>query len=314
MAAPGELRIASANLQYGGIDPGGGTARLHQTLTALEEWQPHAVLLQEVTGLPPGPLDSPSWDMPLAERDRLAARAAERAHDAARDHLRHIAGRLGMRAVLGPPVPGQWRRMHTAILIRAGNGIEIAGTGPPPMAVPGAENPAWTQAAIQVPGISHLIDLYSVHLPARAAIRQRWQAEALASVIAQRGLLAHAAGDWNSIPRTDRPAPQQLTAMNPHLRPARMILDGGPLRPDYGIDDLLTGTGLTDIAAHLDPDALRATGPAGSRVDRHCATREMARAAVAYRQAATPGTDHHLTMTAYDRAAIALATPPGPRD
>jgi hypothetical protein len=233
--------------------------------------------------------------------------------------MHHVAARLGMTPVLGPPLPGQWRRMYTAILVREDDGIAITGTGPPPMAVPGAENPAWCETSITAAGIPHPLAFYSVHLPARTAIEQRRQGERLANVIAQRGMLIHAAGDWNGIPRTEQPSEDTLAAMSPHLRPVRMVLDNGPLRPDYSVDDLLTGTGLIDIAASLPPKSrvpaeLLPTGRAGSRVDRHYATPELAEAAICYRQLVTGGSDHDLTMTVYDWALLAIALPPGPRD
>lgn len=318
IGAADALHVASVNLQYGGFDRDGGTPRLDKTIAALG-MRPQVVLLQELTGLPPGPVEAPSWDMPLGERDELVAKAAEQAHNAARRQLHHLAARLGMTPVLGPPVPGQWRRMYTAVLVREDDGIAITETGPPPMAQPGAENPAWTETAISVEGVPHPIVFYSVHLPARMATEQRRQAERLANLIAQRGMLTHAAGDWNSIPRTDRPSEDHLAAMNRHLRPVRMVLDDGPLRPDYAVDDLLTGTGLVDIAASLSPGSrvpagLVATGPAGSRVDRHYAMPELAEAAIGYRQLVTGGSDHHLTVASYDWALLAAAVPSGPRD
>lgn len=313
-----ELRVAAANLQYGGIDRDGSRTRLDKTVAALGRLRPHVVLVQELTGLPPRPLDNPSWDMPLTERDQVIADTAAQAHDAARRHLRHIAARLGMTPVLGPPMPGQWRRMHTAILVREDDGMEITETGPPPP-VAGTADPAWTQATVRISGVPHPVEFYSVHLPARSALRQRWQAESLACLIAQRGMLAHAAGDWNSIPRSDQPGEDELAAMNPHLRVARMILDDGPLRPDYGVDDLMTRTGMDDVAASLVPECrvpadLLPTGKAGSRVDRHYATPALAGAAIGYRQFVTGGSDHHLTTVSYDRAVLALAEPTGWRD
>jgi hypothetical protein len=314
-----ELRVASANLQYGGLDRNGSTARLDKTVAALGQIRPQIVLLQELTGQPPGPVHAPPWDMPLDERDELVAKTARQAHDAARRHLHHLAARLGMTPVLGPPVPGQWRRMHTAILVREEDGVAITGTGPPPMAQPGAENPPWTQISVTIEGIPHPVACYSVHLPARAAGLQLPHAQRLANLLMQDGRLAHLGGDINGIPRTDDPGEDVLAAMNPHLRPARMILDDGPLRPDYSVDDTFTRTGLVDIAASLPPGSrvpagLLPTGPAGSRVDRHYATAALSAAAVGYRQLATGGSDHHLTMTAYDWALLALAVPPGPRD
>jgi predicted regulator of Ras-like GTPase activity (Roadblock/LC7/MglB family) len=151
-----------------------------------------------------------------------------------------------------------------------------------------------------------------VHLPGQSALQQRQQAESLACLIARRGQHAHAARDWNSIPRTEQPRETELAAMSPHLRPVRMVLDDGPLRPDYGIDDLMTGTGLTDVAASLPPSrrvpaGLLPTGPGGSRTGRHYATAGLADAAIGYRQAVTGGSGNHMTMVSYDPAVLALA-------
>lgn len=314
-----EIRIMALNLQYGGIDPDGTTVRLEKSIAAVNEMRPHAVLLQELTGMPPRPLENPDWDMPLPDRERILHGAAAEMHEAARHHLHHVAVKTGMTPVLGPPVPGQWRRMHTAILLAEEPGMRIIGTGPPPMAVPGAENPAWCQVTIEVEGIPYPLDLYSVHFPARSALRQLLQAQSLANVIAQRGQLAHAAGDSNAIPRTDRPSEKDLAKKPPHLRTARMALDDGPLRPDYSVHDTLTGSGLIDIAAALPPECrvpadLTPTGHGGNRVDIHVATEETAAAASGYWQAATGGSDHAATMTIYARKALAEAVPPGLRE
>ena len=315
----GELRVAAASLQWDGIGRDGSEARLGKTLAVLDRWRPHVVLVQELTGLPPAPLDGAKWALPAAARNLRFENAVMEADAAATAHLARIARETDMSSVFGPPGPMQFRRMHTAILVREAEGIEITGTGPPAMAQPGVDGPAWCQAMLAVPGIPYEVDVYSVRLPAGSAAEQLRQAQWLANVIAWRGRLAHAAGDWNSIPRSGQPSEDTLRAMNPHLRPARMILDGGPLRPDYSVDDTLTGTGLTDIAVSLpperrDPAELTPAGRAGSRVDRHYATEELAAAAVGYRKLATGGSGHDMSMVIYDRAVLASAVPPGSGD
>jgi hypothetical protein len=77
----------------------------------------------------------------------------------------------------------------------------------------------------------------------------------------------------------------------------------------------MTGTGLVDVAASLphdrrSPAALLPTGRGSGRTDRHYATPELAEAATGYRQLVTGGSDHHLTMTIYDRALLTAAIPP----
>lgn len=44
----GTIRIASANFCDGGVSPDGTTARSDQTVTALRDWQPRLVLVQEL--------------------------------------------------------------------------------------------------------------------------------------------------------------------------------------------------------------------------------------------------------------------------
>jgi hypothetical protein len=203
------LSIGSVNMLHGGFGPGGSLARLDTFTAAVERLGLRAVMLQELPGLPPGSPPAPSRNMPLEGYDRIAAGSARLQHDAARSHLERIAGRTGMTGVLGAIVPGQGRRLYTAILVRESGGITITGTGPPPMASPGAEDPPWCQATIEIEGVPHPLDLYSVHFPARMAVEQLRQAQRLANLVIQRGRLAHLAGDWKRHPATGRAGRRQ---------------------------------------------------------------------------------------------------------
>jgi hypothetical protein len=78
-------------------------------------------------------------------------------------------------------------------------------------------------------------------------------------------------------------------------------------------------TGLTGIAVSLppergDPAELTPAGRAGSRVDRHYATEELAAAAGGYRKLATGGSGHDMSMVICNQAVLASAVPPGPGD
>lgn len=305
------FRVVSANLLNGGMDRSGSCERADKAIDAIGPLQASVICLQEVKGTRDRP-ENPGWDMPLAERDRIVRAALDRMHDAARRRLHYIADGLDMAPVLGPPMPGGWNGLCTAILVS--KGIEVTGTGPRPMAVPGAENPAWTQAVIRVPGIPHPIAVYSVHLPASNKAQQKENAERLANHAFQEGMLTTAAGDFNAPPRTEQATEDELLNRKTHLRPVRMHLDDGPLRLDYAVYDTLTGTGFVDIAASLPHADLAPTGQGGSRVDWQLATGEMARAAIRYRLARTGASDHAFTVVDYDRAALAAAVPPGPRD
>lgn len=318
--------IGSVNLRHGAIAWDHGRpdfTPLSETVAALRKldrdsgggvgW--HVLTIQELAAVDPQSLDDPGWDTHLdLRRDRIA-RDARRQHAEAQAHLQRITARLGAAGVLGPPVPGSSYRLYTAVLVRKSTGIEIAGTGPAP-AMEGNPEPAWCQARLKIGGIPHPVSVYGPHFPARSVQRQLVQAESLVSLIHQQGELAVVAGDINGIPRSDDPSGEALLAMPPHLRPARMVLDDGPLRPDCRVDDTLTRSGMVDIAVRLHergiPVDLGPTGHGGSRVDREYATEEMARAVTGYRKFPTGG-DHDGIAGEYDRAALAEAVPPGYR-
>ena len=229
----GQLRVASCNLNYAGIAPGGDDSRWQASMTVLRGWDPDIVLLQEMA-------------TPAGTIAGLQA------------HLWRTANELGMTPLLGPPGPLSVTGNHPAILVATGRGLRILDAGPPPFTDPGSPAPSWCHAVLKVPAIPHPVAVYSVHLPARSAQEQLSQAQRIASLAVQQGMLTIAGGDWNSFPR-DSAALRDLAQMDPHLRPPRMRTRPGPagtmlLEPSYDVDDVLTGAGLTDAATSLPPD------------------------------------------------------------
>lgn len=316
-AAADDLRIVSANLHYGGLDPQGSTGSLDATLALVREWGPHVLLLQEVTARTPEAMTpAPRVPVTWVAQEQFAACRADEAETATIAHLTAIAGSLGMIiAAFGPPRTEMFRRMHNAILLSPD--LEAVSAGPP-VAVAGSSAPAWAEAIARVPGTPHELGLCSVHLPPRSAVLQRIQAEWLASLVAQEGRLTVLGGDWNNIPRTEAPSERDLRGMNPHLRASRMTRDGQLLRPDYTVDDVLRATGLEDAAACLSParrqpPILAATGPSGIRVDRFYLTRQLIPALRGYRQTPEGGSDHDTIMIILDRRALGAAAPAGYR-
>jgi endonuclease/exonuclease/phosphatase family metal-dependent hydrolase len=310
------LRVVSANLEFGGLSPTGDATRLARTIGVLRGWDPHAVLFQEVTARSEPGLTVPMWEIPHAERARRVQEMTAHAEAKTKEHLERIVGQLGMTPVLGPPTPMSFGRNHPAVLIRSDPAFEIVQTGPPP-APAGGLHPAWCQVVVSIAGIASPLALYSLHMPARSAVAQRLQAEWLASLVAQRGELAIVGGDFNSYPRADTPG--DLEAMPAHLRPPRMTGQPGRLQPSYAVHDAFTAIGMADAAACLpaarrDPPQLSGTDRYGhERIDRFYVTRELAPALRGYRQQDTGGSDHKAIMLTLDPAALAAATPPGPR-
>jgi endonuclease/exonuclease/phosphatase family metal-dependent hydrolase len=175
---------------------------------------------------------------------------------------------------------------------------------------------------VAVPGLPHPVRFISAHLPARSTASLTVQAERLANLVAQRGGLTVAGGDWNSYAPADagQLTPQVLEQIPVHLRPARMHLatDGRPAGPDYRVHAALASVGLADAAAELPParrtpPALTPTGiTAGARVDRFYLTCSLLGALAAYEQAATGGSDHQALLLSLDIPAVAGASPPPP--
>jgi endonuclease/exonuclease/phosphatase family metal-dependent hydrolase len=227
-----------------------------------------------------------------------------------------------MTPLLGPPGPLSVTGNHPAILVSTSRGLTILDAGPPLWSSGGGPLPAWCQALVRVPGITHPVAVYSVHLPARSAQEQRSQAQRLASVIAQKGEITIAGGDWNSFPRNGA-AVRDLAGMPPHLRPPRMHTRPGhggtlELEPSYDVDDILTGVGLTDAAACLpperrDPPDLAATSiHDNGRIDRFYLTPGLPGAAEHYIQLSTGGSDHHALLLIINRNKASTITPQEP--
>lgn len=284
-----ELRVAAANLEFGGLAETGDDSAWCRSMACLLQWVPDILLLQEVNGRQPY---------------RLQA------------HLWRTANELGMTPVLGPPSPDSVSGNHPAVLVRATAGLRILDAGPPPYPAGGAA-PAWCEALVEVPGVVHPVWFISVHLPARSATSQHIQAERLANLIAQRGGLVIAGGDWNNYAPADPLAPAALESLPAHLRPARMRSSAdGFLEPDYRVHQALASVGLADAAAELaadrrTPPVLTPTGvTGGARVDRFYLTSSLMPAVVRYEQAATGGSDHQALLLTLSTTAAAGVTPP----
>jgi hypothetical protein len=286
------LRIASANFEFGGIDPGtGDDARWHKTIDALATWAPQVVLCQEI-----------------------AARSGARL----KEHLWETANALDMTPLLGPPSPGSVTGNHPAILVDSSSGLRILDEGPASYPPGAGAAPAWCEALLEIPRLAHPLRVYSVHLPARSAVDQLSQAQRLASRIAQTGEISIAGGDWNNFSRADASnlTSAVLQAMPPHLRPPRMRrLSDGTWGPNFDVHDTLTAVGLADLAASLTPDrrnppGLTATGVNnGGRVDRLYGTEGLSDAAELYEQLDTGGSDHCALLLTLGLPAMAHIVP-----
>lgn len=282
----GTLSVAAANLQYGGLSESGDGSAWAKSMACLRRWAPDVLLVQEMNG-----------------------RAAWRLHA----HLWRTARELGMTPVLGPPMPDSVSGNHTAVFVRTTAGLMILDAGPPP----GTVTSSWCEALVAVPGIGHPVWLISVHLPARSLTSAHVQAERLANLIAHRGGLVIAGGDWNGY--ADPIAPDVLQALPAHLRPARMRTGpGGQLAPDFHVHQVLAAVGLGDAAAGLlpgqrTPPELTPTGiTGGARVDRIYLTRSLIPAVDRYQQQPTGGSDHQALLLTISLARAAATTPPGP--
>jgi endonuclease/exonuclease/phosphatase family metal-dependent hydrolase len=311
------LRVASANLEYGGLSATGDATRLGKMIDALRAWDPDIILMQELTARSEPGLQKPLWDVPAGQRDRLLRDMASRAGAKTLEHMKAIAAQLGMTPVSGPPTPMSSGLLHPAIMVRTGPGLQILQTGPP-SSFAGPVIPAWSQVIVSIGGIPHPVAFYSIHMPARSAVGQLMQAEWLATFLAQRGELAVAGGDWNCYGRADELTDEELRPMPPHLRPPRMRWTaGGVLAPNYAVEDTLALAGMRDAAACLpparrEPRQLTATARDGNRIDRFYVTPEVIPALCEYRQHETGGSDHQAILLTLTRQALAEAEPPGP--
>jgi endonuclease/exonuclease/phosphatase family metal-dependent hydrolase len=287
----GELRVSVSNLEYGGLSGTGDDSAWCKSMAWLLDWAPDVLLLQEVNG-----------------------RAPFRLHA----HLWRTANELGMTPVLGPASPDSVSGNHPAVLVNTVAGLQILDAGPPPYPAGGAA-PAWCEVQVTVPGMTHPVWFISVHLPARSATSQHIQAERLACLVAQRGGLVIAGGDWNGYAPADQLTHPVLEELPAHLRPARMRLGAeGRLEPDYHAHRALASVGLADAAAELPagrrtPPELTPTGiTGGARVDRIYLTGSLVPALERYEQAATGGSDHQALLLTLRTGAAAGITPPPP--
>jgi endonuclease/exonuclease/phosphatase family metal-dependent hydrolase len=283
------LRIASANMEEGGLDPDGSKTRWERTMTALAAWSPDVVCLQEM--------------------------ATRRDPQRLRKHLWATANKLGMIPILGSE--GGVSGNHPAILVNPVR-LTVTDDGPPPRTV--GHDPVWCEALLQARSAGPVIRVYSVHLPPRSAVGQLIHAQRLATSVAQRGELAIVCGDLNCYAPGDQLTAQTLASMSPHLRPARMhVRPGHDLAPNYDVHEALASVGLVDVAAELDPDCreprdLTPTGiNGGGRVDRAYVTTELweARAVQSYAQRDGGGSDHHMFMITLGLAELTATAAPG---
>jgi hypothetical protein len=286
-----QLRVAVANLEYGGLSETGDDSAWCKSMARLLEWAPHVLLVQEMNGRVPY---------------RLHA------------HLWRAANELGMTPVLGPPSPDSVSGNHPAILVSTTAGLRVLDAGPPAFPA-GATAPSWCEALVAVPGMAHPVWFISAHLPARSATAGRLQTERLANLTAARGGLVIAGGDWNNYAPDGQLTQLALEALPVHLRPARMLPGpGGSLEPDYSAHHALASVGLTDAAAAPDPSRrtpqdLTPTGITGGvRVDRICVTHTLIPALERYEQADTGGSDHHALLLIPSTEAAAGVPPPPP--
>jgi endonuclease/exonuclease/phosphatase family metal-dependent hydrolase len=288
-----ELRIASANFHFGGVDSDTGSIeRWEKSVSALQVMQPHIVLCQEMSGGRP-------------------ARLLE--------HMWATANALGMIPLLGPPTPLSITGNHPVILVASRGGLAILDAGPAPYPPELGSQPAWCEALVQVPGWAYPLRVYSVHLPARSSVEQRSQVDRLASQVAELGELAVVGGDWNCYGRADAISSDDLKWAPRHLRPPRMRYtpDLGTVAPNYDVHDVMASVGLEDAAAILTPgqrdpaDLTPTRSYGGGRVDRIYVTWELADAVARYLQRDTGGSDRQATMLALDGLKAARAIPSG---
>lgn len=282
------LRIASANMEEGGLDPDGSATRWERTMDALADWSPDVVCVQEM--------------------------ASRRDPRRLRRHLWATANELGMVPVLGSE--GGVSGNHPAVLVRLSR-LAITDEGPLPRG-PG-HDPAWAEALLQVRPGGPVLRVMSVHLPPRSAVQQLTYAEQLAALAAQRGEHAVIGGDWNCYAPADGITAETLAGLPPHLRPARMHVRGETLTANYAVHDTLAAVGLADAASSLDPARrrpadLKPTGiNGGGRVDRFYVTPALLESGAvrSYEQKDGGGSDHELTMLTLGLAEMEAAQAPG---
>ncbi len=291
MSCSGAIRLASANLLDGGVNPDATVTRREQSVAALRDWRPHLVFIQE--------LCAPS-------------------DEEAREHFQALAGALGMEpCALG--LPRGSKKQRTGILADT-SVLEILGDGPAPV----RDAPYWAEAVVRIRATGTKLYVASVHAPATTAVGQLTEAERLATRIAQRGMLAVAGGDWNCYSPADALTRAELIRLPPHLRPARMRRKGRfrrRLAANFDVHNTLSLVGLDDPVPALAPDRRHPPEPPGTgshpraRIDRFYLWpfRELLAAVRCYHQKPNPGSDHQMLMVCLDPAVLAAACIPGPQ-
>jgi hypothetical protein len=269
------IRIASANLRDGGADPDGGIARLLQSAAALRDWQPHIVLVQELTA--PG-------------------------EESVRRYFRALANAVGIEpAALG--LPRGSKRLRCGILADTRT-VEILDDGPAPV----RDAPFWAEAVIRIRGTELAMHVTSVHAPATTATGQLIEAERLATRTARRRQLSVAGGDWNCYTPDDAGSltEDELSKLPEHLRPARMHKAGGRLTANFDVHDTLCSVGMADPVPALPPDCRNPSHPQGTgshpraRIDRFYLWPGEALSTVRrYYQKPNPGSDHQMIMISF---------------
>jgi hypothetical protein len=267
-----ELRVVVANMMFGGVDREDlNQDRWQKIVEQIAEWHPHVLLCQEMTAVVPFRF---------------------------RKHLWKTANALDLIPVAGPATPQSVTGNHPAVFVSSA--FTILDDGPPRSPWNGLE-PCWCDLTLAIPGFIERLHAYSVHMPPRSGTLQRIYAEWLSSLIADEGLPAIVAGDWNSY-SSQGPQPD-LDSQPPHLIPARMNLDpDGNRSADTTVHDLLYHVAhLRDVALLVPPERrvpaqIAATGITGGRGDRGYVTKDLADMVARFEQAATGGSDHDAFM------------------
>lgn len=285
-----ELRVASANWQFGGLDrQTGDRSQWCRTMDALIAWDPHLLFAQEIMGRQPYDLHRHAWATGNA---------------------------LGMIPLVGPASLQSASGNHPAIFVKVSAGLEIVDHGPP-STLPGL---AWCEAEVSVPELPVPLHLFSVHFPCRSATAQLQQAETLACYAATLETPVIAAGDWNSYAPDAFLTGDVLARLPPHLRPPRMhARSDGTFAVNTTVYDTLISTGLLDAATLLaaerrDPRDLTPTGAGGGRVDRMHVSSSLAPLLSEYLQRDTGGSDHNALMVKFrtEKFLVRADTHPGP--
>lgn len=267
----GELRIAVANWEYGGIDRDTlSLERWGQTIEVLCGWDPHVVLCQEIIALFPWELNKHAWK---------------------------TANALGMIPLVGHPGAQTVTGNRPAILVSLQAGLTVVDHGPPPTPL----NPPWCNVTVKAPGFSRPLHFYSVHMPPFSGTLQMSYAEWLTARVAQHGQPSVVAGDWNSYSGEGMDVSPDLTGLPQHLIPTRMHVKDGHRVLNTDVHRLLTDMGLRDVAVIVpperrNPERLVPTGITGvEREFRGYVTEHLSGHVSGYVQAPI-GSDHHAFM------------------